>query len=130
MHHKPQGERRTYQDNEAVGPDLCQHDCRRVQRHDQKMLDGAMFALPDELATGENHGQQGDVVDDFHHADEPRASQVGVKPDARGKPLPTGDLFVGVDAGRVGTTRALLGNRGGFGDYQARRRPLSIILSR
>jgi hypothetical protein len=46
-----------------------------------------------------------------------------------GDPLPTGDLFVGVDAGRVGTARALLRNRGGFGDYQARRRPLSIILS-
>jgi hypothetical protein len=45
-----------------------------------------------------------------------------------GNPLPAGDLFVGVDAGRIGTARALLGNRGGFGDYQARRRPLSIIL--
>ena len=47
----------------------------------------------------------------------------------RGDPLPAGDLFVSVDAGRVGTARALLGNRGGFGDYQARCRPLSIILS-
>ena len=49
--------------------------------------------------------------------------------DSLGDPLPTGDLFVGVDAGRVGTSRALLGNRRGFGDYQARCRPLSIILS-
>ena len=46
-----------------------------------------------------------------------------------GNAMPTGDLFVGIDARRVGTTRALLRNRGGFGDDQARRRPLSIILS-
>ena len=42
--------------------------------------------------------------------------------------LPAGDLFIGVDAGRIGTTRALLGNRRGFVDDQSRRRALRIIL--
>jgi polyphosphate glucokinase len=42
--------------------------------------------------------------------------------------LPSGDLFVCVDAGRIGTASALLGNRHGFADNQSRRRPLGIIL--
>jgi len=46
-----------------------------------------------------------------------------------GDPLPTGHLLVSIDTGRVGTARALLGNRRGFGDDQARRRPLHIVLS-
>ena len=41
---------------------------------------------------------------------------------------PAGDLFVGIDSGCVGTARALLGNRRGFCDDQARRRPLRIVL--
>ena len=46
-----------------------------------------------------------------------------------GDPLPAGDLFIGVDAGRVGTVRALPGNRRGFSDYQSCHRPVGIILS-
>ena len=43
------------------------------------MLDGAVFALPDQCTASDDHGQDGDVVDEFHHADEPRARQIRVK---------------------------------------------------
>ena len=44
-----------------------------------------------------------------------------------GHALPARDLFRSVNAGRIGTARALLGNRRGFTDDQSRRRTLRII---
>ena len=45
-----------------------------------------------------------------------------------GHALPARDLFRGIDAGRIGTARALLGNRRGFADDQSRCCALRIIL--
>ena len=46
------------------------------------MIDRAALALSHERAARQNDREHGDVVDDLHHAAEPRARQVLIKLDA------------------------------------------------
>ena len=53
LHDQTQRQGGSDDDDQAVGPDLGQHDFRRRQRHDQQMLDGAVLALADQRRAGQ-----------------------------------------------------------------------------
>ena len=74
-----QRQHRGHQDDKAVGDHLGQHDLRRHDRHDQKVLYGALLALTDQRRAGQDDGQERDLVDDLGHRREPRRLQVRVE---------------------------------------------------
>jgi hypothetical protein len=51
------------------------------QWHDQQVIHGAMFTLPDDCGSREDDGQHGHVVDDTHHGREPGRRDVRIERD-------------------------------------------------
>ena len=72
--------------DQAIGPDFGQHDLSRGEWHHQQMLDRAVLALTDQGRTGEEHGDEGDAIDELHHGHEGGNVEIRIKlrPDDEG----------------------------------------------
>ena len=79
MHHELQRQHRRDENDEPVGEHLRQHDFRRHDRHDEQVLDRALLALADQRGTGQDHGEQRDLIDDLRHRRKPRGLQIRIE---------------------------------------------------
>src|SRR5262249_26158745 len=75
-----------HSNDQAIGPDFGEHDLGWREWHDQEMLDRAVLTLADEGRAGEEHGEQGDAIDELDHGHEGGDLEIGIelRPDDQG----------------------------------------------
>jgi hypothetical protein len=66
----------------AIGPDLGHRDLEWRQRHDQKVIHGAVLALAHNGGSRQDDCKHRHIVDDAHDAGEPRGGDVRIERNA------------------------------------------------
>src|SRR5262249_48950927 len=100
-----------------------EHDRGRGEWHHQQMLDRAVLALTDQGRTGEEHGDEGDAIDELHHGHEGGNFEIRIelRPDDEGhrwcgdccRSAEEGGEFLRNDALDIAGAHASLGHGGG-----------------